>query len=286
MTNYRNIKNYIKITFFCLLALFWIGVFIYFRFYVSRPSYDLHDVKNLVNSKYLLIHLVFILLHVCLIIYAFHLLYKNNNQENIRGKMMTYIHKITSFVFVKPFEYLRDLIAPYIPYSGIIFCNLGNFFENNLSFLNKFVFIFNFIPRIALSCLFFAELIFFQRISYFIMFIPLLLVPTLWNLFLSLFTNFGKRALEDIPNIIKVIPIGEMLPNGWYKKYTFEPLDKYEYGPNDIQEYSILWYGSINIYGFGLLMKSYQIKITPYVILWCSSLYIVATLYKLLFLLF
>lgn len=93
------------------------------------------------------------------------------------------------------------------------------------------------------------------------------------------------RALKDIPTHIEVIPQGEPFENGWYETYSFKGFDKYEYGPGDVEEYSYMWFLAINMYGFGhTYFKGFQIQLNPYVILICSSLYISATIYKVIFL--
>ena len=153
-----------------------------------------------------------------------------------------------------------------------------------MSLLSIPVIIFNVIPRLFVSFVFFTEIVFYQRIYYFVSCLIFLLLPVMWNIFVNLFTNFGERALADIPKYINVIPQGEPLNNGWYNNYVFEFKSEYQYEENDKEEYKKLWFIALKIYAYGeSYLKKYQQAMTPYVIIICSSLYIFATLYKLFF---
>jgi hypothetical protein len=198
---------------------------------------------------------------------------------------------LLDFLITQPLLFLRDVIAPYIPYSATIFCYfcelLNKIFTYNIPFaiLTLPIIIFNVIPRLVVSLVFFIELVIYQRIYYFVSCLILLLIPIIWNIFIDLFTNFGQRALIDIPKYINVIPEGEPLNNGWYHAYTFEYKSEYQYEENDKEEYKKLWYLALKIYAYGeCYFKKYQQIISPYVIIYCSSLYVTATLYKLFFL--
>lgn len=279
------LKKNIKSIFFIIIGIFWLILFLYLRFGISKSSYSLIELKSQITLQYLIIHIGFVFLHIGLILYAIYILLLKNKKTS--NKIVKKISNIITFIIAKPLEHLRDFIAPYIPYSGSLFCNLALFLQkNDYDKITKLIVIlFNIIPRILVSIIFFIELVFYNKIYYFIPSLFLLLIPLIWNLFRNLFTNFGIRALNDIRSYIKIIPIGESKPNGFYEDYLFEPLDKYDYEPNEINEYGSLWFLAINIYGFGeLYFKQFQETLTPYVTIFCSSLYLFATVYKISFL--
>lgn len=285
-----KIFNKYKNFYFIFLGLFWILVFIYYRFIVKKSEYNLEQLKTIVSFEYLICHLFFILLHCSLIIYAIYLLVMSqkspNNKESI---FMAYIKKCMNIILIKPLTSIKELIAPHIPLSGTIFCHFGTFLvKRDYEFLTKcFVIIFNIIPRITVSIIFFIEIVFYKRIYYFIPCLSLLLLHLFWILFIDLFTSFGERMLQDLPGYIKIEPKGNMLPNGYYQEYTFEPFDKFEYEPGEFEDYKHLWYLSMNIYCFGIsYFKKFQQKSAPYVILFNSPLYLFATIYKLIYILF
>lgn len=280
------IEKYLKPLYFISLGLFWISLAIYLRFFRYRPSYKLNDLQELVTIQYLLIHFSFIVFHAGLIFYTIYSLLNKNNNEN-KNFIIQKITLILEILLKKPLEYLKDLIAPHIPYSGVFFCKFGSYLaKRNYALITKtFVIIFAVVPRIIVALVFFVELIFFNHIYYFIPCLLLLIIPVIWNIFINLFITFAMRALKDIPTFVEVIPEGAPLENGWHTTYSFKAFEKYEYGPNDIKEYASMWSLAIHMYSFGYTyFKSFKIQINPYVILICSSFYISATIYKVIFL--
>lgn len=288
MKNFNSIFNKYKNLYFIFLGSFWILLFFYYRFIIKRVDYNLEQVKANVSLEYLICHLFFILLHCFLISYAIYLI-KKKNQNNKESIIITYIKDFLNIIFSQPLIYLQELIAPHIPFSGTIFCHFGSFLvKRNFAWLTKcFVIICCILPRVIISLVFFTELVFYNRSYYFILLLPLLLLPILWTLFVNLFTNFGERALQDLPTFINIKPKGNMLPNGFYTEYIFEPCDKFNYSPGEFEEYQTLWYLSINIYGIGIFyFKNFQQKSIPYIILFTSPLYLFATIFKVLFIIF
>lgn len=182
-------------------------------------------------------------------------------------------HKVLEFFFIKPFENLRNAISPYM---GIVYCKFAECLQSKeTSTIKYFIICFNFVPRLVVSIILLIELIVYQRINYFIPAVFILLNPIIWNIFLNLFIAFAKRLLINILTVIEVIPVGQLLPSGWYRKYTFKPLLKYDYTSEYVNEYGRLWIIAIAISGYGeVYLQEYQKSITPYIIIICSSLYI------------
>ena len=150
------------------------------------------------------------------------------------------------------------------------------------------VIIFNLMPRIMVAIIFFLELIIYNRIHYFLISLPLLLLLILWNIFLNLYINFAVRGLIELPKSIKITPIGEPSTNGWYNAYDFGPLSQYHYEKNDIKEYADTFIIVIKMYCFGAgnqSFKTFQQQISPYITLLTSSLYLFSSIYKLIYIL-
>ena len=272
-----------------ILCLFRISLFIYLRFIQKKYTYDLNELKSQVFENFLIINIGFTLLHVCLILLAIYSI-SIKNKNSTSGKFTRIIQKIANVMFINPFLKLRNLIAPHIPYSAAFFCKVTKFFEKkDLKYLRLPVIIFNIIPRVIVGVIFFIELTVYNRIYYFIFSISLLFIPLLWNIFVNLYVNFAERSLAEIPTYIEVIPIGEPLPNGWYTSYIFKPLKQFKYEPGDIKEYGDTFILMLNMYSFGTGKQSFRVflqDVTPYVTIFTSSLYIFATIYKLIYVIF
>lgn len=194
-------KNKITI-FFTIISLFWIIFFVYFRLIKEKTSYYLNDLKGNVTDYFLIVNILFIILHIFLLCYAIYGIYTNNKvKKAVFG--VQYIQDIFNIIIIKPFITLRELIAPHIPYSGIFFLKITTLIEkNSLSSLKYPVIVFNFFPRIIIASTFFIELIFFHRIKYFVYTIWFFFIVLLWNLFVSLYKSFAERLLNLIPQYI------------------------------------------------------------------------------------
>lgn len=291
MMDFKNvfifIQKNIKDIFFLSISFCWISLFIWFRFIMKKSGYNLVELKINYSFFFLTTSISFICLHIFLLLFALYsIFYKEKNKY--KPTIFQIIQKFIDFMIIQPFETLRKIIAPHIPYSGIIFVKITQFFEkHDLSLLKYPVIFFSIIPRILVSVVFYIEIVFFNKIHYFITCILLLLIPLFWNIFVNLYTNFAERALQDIPKYIHVIPVGDPEPNGWHSSYNFKLFDKYIYQENDLKEYSEGFMNAISMYGFGkTLFKGFLAKVSPYVTLFTSSLYLFASIYKLIFLMF
>ena len=81
--------------------------------------------------------------------------------------------------------------------------------------------------------------------------------------------------------------MGEPSSNGWYKEYAFKPFPKFCYEENEVKEYKELWFLCMIMLSFGHgSMKNFQLSIMPYMTIISSSLYLSASLLKLLFIFF
>lgn len=98
----------------------------------------------------------FITLQLFLILYAVYLICKKHELINISENYNIQIIKnIQNILFNKPFEKLRDLIAPHIPYLGHFFLLIGQFIDNyGFAILKIPIIIFYVIPRIIVASTF------------------------------------------------------------------------------------------------------------------------------------
>lgn len=289
MKIFKTIKNNLETIYFVALSLFWVILFIYFRFIKEKTSYHLNDLKGYVTNYFIIINILFVLLHICLLCYAFYVIYTNNRVK----KQVSLIHSmqnILNVIFIKPFITLHELIAPHIPYSGVLFLKITDILKNknNLFLLKIPVILFNFLPRIIIASTFFIELLVYNRIYYFIYIAWLFLIILLWNLFVSLYISFAERLLILIPQYITITPVGEASENGWYSLYKFSPLPKYQYEDGDVQEYGETYVKAIYTHCFGagkISFRQFHREFSPYIILLTSSLYVLAGFYKLIIIL-
>ena len=281
---YTNL--FIKIYLYCF-GLFWIAIILYFRFVKSHPSYDLNHVKTTVTGYDLLYAVLFILLQIFLISFAFYLIIRKGSTKT-PNKLLANFQKIINIIMTKPLESIRDLIGPNIPGSVLFYCKLAEYIEKDLEFRSKtFVLLFYFIPHIFMTSIFFIELIFYHKIEYFLYSLLLWVIPISWNIFVSLFYNFGERSIQDIQRNVKVVGVGDPGSNGWFSSYQIHPLPQFNYKDGELKEWADSWTRILTIYAISeSYFKDFKNKISPYITIITSSLYLSATAYKLIFLLF
>jgi hypothetical protein len=288
--NFSSLKNHMQTIYFVIIGLFWISFFIWFRFFRKKNTFLSEHIEHHFPEFKFLLNLIFIVLHIFLILFAIYLLKRNNENEKKQNNILIkkFIALINS-IFIKPLQTLRDLLAPHIPYSGIVFIKLTKYFEkpvflkNDFFLLKIFVIIFNFLPRIIVSSIFFFEIILKNTLHYFFPAIMLLIIPLLWNIFINLYINFAGRALNDIPQYIQVIGVGEPQSNGWYTQYVYKPYEKYKYEENDIKEYADGYKNAISMYCFGTILDKFLKQKSPYILIFTSTLYLSSAIYKMIF---
>jgi hypothetical protein len=282
---YKKIKTFFsKLNNINLLfmGLCWILLFLYLRLLMIRPAYDLATLK--LTYLYFFLSLIFILIHLTFIILSVKTILKRKNQLFLI-KLTNLIQKTLDKVFWQPIMYVRDFIAPDLPYSGIMFCKFSAFLDKkSFLFLKILVILFCFTPRLLVACIFFIEILFFSRIQVFLFALILLIIPVIWNVFVNLFSNFAERNIPVLKNLIIIKPVGDMLPNGFSTEYKFYLQPKYP--TLNLLEYSKMWYILVKIYGYSEIhFIAFKNKINPYITTVCSSLYLFAGIYRICFLL-
>lgn len=288
---FKEFLNYIYIF---SISSFWILFFIYFRFILERKTYTLNDVKINITIPMLLLTFFICCFHITLLLISVYTILSKRtlNQEKslnipVITKIKLYCQKIQTIFFFKPLIELRNIVAPHIPYSGILFCKFTTIFEVKSDLILKIIVIlFNNMPRFIVSLIFFVETIFYNHIYYFIQSLFILFIPLCWNILLNLYANFAERTLKDISKNIEVVPLGKILSNGWHTEYGFNPFPQFTYEENEIKEYKELWFLCMTMSSLGETMRIYQKVIMPYMTIITSSLYLSAGIFRLIFVLF
>ena len=68
--------------YFTFLGIFWITVFIYFRFFAPRTSYTLEELKSQLTIKHYISFSAFIIIHIVLLILALFSFYNRKEKKN------------------------------------------------------------------------------------------------------------------------------------------------------------------------------------------------------------
>jgi len=279
----HNLKN----VYLYSVGLLWVILFICFRFLRERSTFELNQLKSNITPTFIYVNMVFILLHIIMISISIYIIIKQNKIKVFENsKIIHQVKTFFNFIVIQPLESIRDLLAPNIPGSGLAFCKVAEFVEKNIELRSiLLVILFDFLPRIFISFIFFVELIFYNKIEYFLYSLFLFLIPLSWMVFVNLFTNFGERGIRDVPRNVKVIGIGEPETNGWYTEYKILPLPQFQYEPDELKSWGDTWNKVITIYSIGMSFKEFKKKISPYITIITSSLYLLASIYKLTFIL-
>ena len=293
----EKIKNIIYILsriYLFLFGLFWILIHLYFRIILDRPNYNFNDLKHQITLKLYIIFIIFALLHFLFIFLALFLLLrkKSINPNSIFYKINLVLYNVLNKVYWRPLEYIHDLMAPNIPGSGRFFMYLATKWRTKRQ-TYILIFIFEVLPKFILAMIFFIDTVIFNHLYIFLYCLPLIFVPILYSVFLKLFLSFVTRnisAMKEPFESIKGVGTfiynenGEIVDNTSYE-YTI----KYDYSGWDDAEIDE-WINNIkkaahicNIVDFN---KKIINKISPYLLLVTSLLYLIGGVYRLLVIFF
>ncbi len=272
MTNQNKKTSYIVIGFF------WICLFIYIRFLVTRPTYNFSAIKETLPLSTFILFVIFIFVHIIIISFIIYRLIFPQIKKD--AQIILGLKMILNKLYTEPLNSIHDLFAPHLPYSGILFCKLSEYLDKHSLRLTQYIVIFFFaLPKIIVAFIFFIEVIFYAQLHYFIYSIIFLMIPLLWNLFVKFFISFSVRNMQEIKTWLDIIPKGNKLFNGLYDEYDFYM--KPHYDSQNLKEYVYLWKQLIKIYAYGnTYFLGFSQKITPYVTLFCSTLYIIAGIFR------
>ena len=112
------IKDFFNKAKYSLIVLFWLSLFIYFRFFRKQIPYNFSEVKDIITQKLFFFQIGFIILHVILLSYTIFILCVKGNTKIRNTSIIIYINNLMQNMLITPFTYTRDIIAPKIPYSA------------------------------------------------------------------------------------------------------------------------------------------------------------------------
>ena len=75
---------------YIITGVFWIFLFFYIRFFITRPTYTLANIKPYITNLHLLGYITFILFHVILIGIVIYSLFKFQKQSLITYKISVF----------------------------------------------------------------------------------------------------------------------------------------------------------------------------------------------------
>lgn len=287
--NLDYIKPYIIKSYLFCMGLLIVLSYIYLRVFMTYYNYDLSEVKKYVTLRHFILYLIFILIHIILCCIAGYALYKRYyNKVSVNYRIMIYIQKISNKMYWEPLEYIHDLVAPDLPYSGNLIITHYTFFKSRPLYQMKILcFVLNFLPRIFVSVVFFIDLIFYNRLLYFFYVIYLLILPVLYKLGLKLSKSFVIRNLPEIERALIVTPIGEANQHGVKTLFKFDIKPEYYlrgYRKKELDEDAANWMLLFGIHNQNENINVFLDKWSSYFTILISLLYISAGLYRLFFL--
>ena len=265
-TLYKLLPLFLQI-YFTFLGIFWIIIFIYFRFFAPRTSYTLEELKSQLTIKHYISFSAFII-----------------------SKIQVFM----DYVLWKPLDNIHELIAPNIPGSSLFFLKNQKIWlkGNNKSqyYFHYYIFIFNVFPKVLVSIIFFIDIVIFGHYKYFLFSLPLLLVPILFNIYLKTFESFATRNIPVLQVCFSEIKyVGDTfdeqgnLISSDPAAYEFHV--KPEYAESlDLSETIKVLYQLNTIVDFVAFIKLQTKKITPYVTLFTSSIYLLGSVYRIYYL--
>jgi hypothetical protein len=292
MKNKINLMELLK----SKLYLFIVGIVlvflhIYFRFFKARESYYLKDLKGDISFLNIILSISFILIQLVTIITIFYYLYRKYNNIQKNSIFIQNISKIVDHLYWKPLEYIHDIIAPDLPYSGTFIIYITKFLEKGNQPLRYKLYrhsyiLFEYIPQLLVSIIFFIDIVIYNQLYYFLYFIILLLLPILYQIYLKLSLSFVIRNEPEFLKRLLIIPKGSPDTYGVYLQWEFS-LKPFYAGENAFLNQYIKEYLSLQrIRTHIIKIKFYKSESYFYIVLFTSSLYLSAAIYRLIYILF
>lgn len=284
--DFKDIKILLIEIYLISMSFFIIGIFFYYRIFMKRFEYSLEMLKLNLNLKYFILCSFFFLFHVFLICFILIKILKKNKAESL---VFLYTKKISDIFIYHPLDYAVTKISPYIPYSGTLIINYCYFFRQNMFrlFLTKVLcFIFYFLPKIFMALLFVIEIIYYNKVKYFIMFILIFVIPYIYILFLTLSEKFYDNNMPTVEENIVVTPVG--LPNayGVFTKFNFKLKENTGYTQKDLPEIIDAWDVLFYILNLNAMIREFILNYGFYITLVTSSCYSLGFGYQLYYFVF
>jgi hypothetical protein len=286
-----TLKQKIYIFYLFLTGNFIIILHLYFRFFKTRTGYSLSILRDNLSFLGLVLSISFILSHLVTIIAIFYYLYKQYYNINRTSKLIHRISDVIDNLYWKPLEYIHDLIAPDLPYSGICIVWITEYVEKGNQVLRYKLYrhsylLFDYLPKIFVSSIFFIDIVFENQIYSFLYSIWLLIIPIIYKIYIKLCTSFVIRNEPDVLEVIDIQAQGEPDENGVYLEFHFTMKPEYEFNMDILNEFVDRYYLLKRIELHIKAIKYNSAKYDLYIILLTSSLYLSAAVYRLMYILF
>jgi hypothetical protein len=291
MTVIQYLKNKLYIFYLSLLGSLIIGVHLYFRLFRSHDNYSLDVLRDTITTKGLLLSISFIFIQVLVITSVLYLLYKQYYNIQKTSKFIQLLLNVIDYIYWKPLEYIHDLIAPDLPYSGTVIIWITEYMEKGNQILRYKLYrhsyiLFDYLPQIVVSSIFFIDTIILNQLYYFLYAIILLLIPLCYKIYIKLCSSFITRNEPGFLNRLNIVFKGVPDAHGIYLQWDFSLKPKYiseqAYLSQYIKDY-------LNLQRIALHVKHINVnsaKYYPYIILFTSSVYLTAAVYRLMYILF
>lgn len=293
--NIINILPLILQIYLTFMGSFWVIIYLYFRFFVSRPTYTLDNLKTYIELRHYIGFVIFIMVHLillCIVLYTLFFKEKKIYINPFFKYIMEKIQLFINYIFWKPLEKIHNIIAPKIPGSSRFFLFIEKkWTTNNVTpaFFKLLIIIFNIIPKVITAVIFFIDIVLLGSFKYFIYALPLLFIPIMLNIFLKIFESF---AIRNIPNLQVYFSNIKYIGDTYDEQgnliisdrgaYEFSLKPEYSH-VDDLQETIQVLYQLNTIIEYVTFMKDQIQKYTPYITLITSSIYLGGGFYRLIY---
>lgn len=288
----KNLLPYVLSVYFLIVGISWIFFHAYLRFFIQRPSYILEDLKPFITKKLLIFFVIFIVWHFIVTTINVFIVYKQmfNYKENLFfSNIVQKFSSVVNLIYWKPLDYIHNLIIPHIPMSGRFFIYVEKVWSKKANvYFYVLIFLFEILPKILIALVFLIEVIVFGQIKLFLHIISLIFITIAWNVFLKAFAYCGTLNLPIIKIYFSTIrgvgnPTFDADGNiSSYSAYEFIVKPEYEDVINVEEEAKLLMQFE-SMPSFVEQIKKDTAKITPYITIITSLIYLIGGVYRLIF---
>lgn len=286
-----TLKNTFYIFYLAVLGSLIIILHLYYRLFKSKEGYSLDKVKESISPFDLGLSISFILLQLTTVLSILYFFYKQYYNIQHTSKWVIYISQIVNYFYWKPLEYIHDSIAADIPGSGKFIMLMSHFLEKGNKTLRykqyRLMYLFfDYLPQILCSIIFFTEVVLWNQLYYFLYAIVLLLIPLIYRIYLKLCDSFVIRNEPGFVNRLHIIPKGDPDIYGVYLRWEFSLKAKYTSEQHYLNQYIKDYLALQSIVAHSRHIRAQMAFYNPYIMLFTSSLYLSAAIYRLIYILF
>jgi hypothetical protein len=182
-------------------------------------------------------------------------------------------------------------LIPKIPKSGDFFVYLEKIWTSNKYgkvYFYTLIFLFDIFPKLILCITFIIEILVLQEIKYFFYLISIILIPISFAVFLKILLNFTQRNLPIMKSYFREIKGYDPIINDkgitiGFKRYEYLMKPEYKNVIND-KEFILVLLQVDRLQDYVMQIKADITKVTPYVTLITSTIYIIGGIFRLIFL--